>query len=64
MHRSDSALKNDTHKQLWDFEIRSPNLGQNSMPFNNEQKREDFQYCGLYCPGRPQSGVERRRKEQ
>ena len=42
----------------------SPNLGQKTTPYNNQQKeKKNLQNCGLCCPGRPQNKTERKRKE-
>ena len=40
MHNPAPVLENDTHKLLWDFDKhRSPNLGQKTRPYNNQQKK-------------------------
>ena len=40
----------------------SPNLGQTTRPYNNQQNRENLQDCGLCCPGGPQRKIARMRK--
>ena len=40
-----------------------PNLNQKTRPYNNQQKNEDMQNCGLCCTGWPQSTIERKWKE-
>ena len=66
MHNPKSALVNDTHKLLWDFEIQTDHLISARPPdlIIINKKREDFQDCGLCCPGGPQSEIERMRKEE
>ena len=41
MHIPASVLENDKHKLLWDLDIQteSPNHGQNSRPYNDQQKK-------------------------
>ena len=72
MHNPEPVLKNDTRNLLWDFEIemdhlisaRRPDLViANNNNNNNNNKKENLWSCGLYCPGRPQSIIERKRKE-
>ena len=37
-----------THKLLWDFDIhRSPNLGQKTRPYNNQQKKKKKRTCKI-----------------
>ena len=31
----------------------SPNLGQTTRPYNNQQKRQNLHNCGLWCPSGP-----------
>ena len=39
MHNLEPVLENDIHKLLWDFDTNgSPNLGQKTRPYNNQQK--------------------------
>ena len=42
MYNPVSFLENDTHKLLWNFDIYngSPNLGQKTRPYNNQQKKK------------------------
>ena len=48
---------------FWDIN-GSPNLGQTTRPYNNQQQqKENLQNCGLCCPGWPLSDIERKRKE-
>ena len=37
MHNLASALKNDTHKLLLDFDL--PNLGQKTRPYNSKKSK-------------------------
>ena len=44
----------------------SPNLGQKTRPYNNQQKKkkkENLQNCRLCCPGRAQNKTERMWKD-
>ena len=41
MHNLASVLENNTHKHT----NTSPNLGQKSRPYNNQQKKENLQNC-------------------
>ena len=34
-----------------------------TRPYDNQQKRENLQNCGLCCPGGPQSKIESKQKE-
>ena len=61
MHNPESVLENETHKFLWDFDIQTDHLI-STRPYNNQQKR-DLQSCGFYCPGGPQSKIEKMQKE-
>ena len=38
-HNTESVLENETHKLLWDFTNRSPNLGQTTRPCNNQPQQ-------------------------
>ena len=42
MHNPAPVLENDSHKLLWDFNIKngSPNSGQKIRPHNNQQKKK------------------------
>ena len=64
MHNPESVLENETHK-FWDFEIKNglSNHGQTTRPYNNQQKRQNLQNCGLCCPGEPQYKIERKSNE-
>ena len=65
MHNPESFLwKWDTQTPLrfWDTN-GSPNFDQTTKPHNNQHKRENLQNCGLSCPNRPQSKIERKQKE-
>ena len=55
MHNPESVLNNDTHKLLWDFKTQTDHLisARETKPYNNQQKRENLQDCGLCCPGGP-----------
>ena len=52
---------------LW-YTNGSPDLGQKTRPYNNQQKKkkkkENLQNCRLCCPGRPQNKTERIGKER
>ena len=39
MHNPAPALENDTHNLLWDINNGSPNLGQETRPYNNQVKK-------------------------
>ena len=41
----------------------SPNPGQKTRPYNNQQKEENLQNCRLCCPGGPQNKSEGMCKE-
>ena len=43
---------------------RSSNLSQTTRSSDSEQKEENMLNCGLCCSGRPQSQIERKRKER
>ena len=58
MHNPDSVQENDACPMgLWHAN-GSPNLGQKTWPHDNQQKKENLQNCGLYCPGWPQNKTE------
>ena len=75
MHGPKSALKNEMHKLLWDFEIqidhqistRRPDLiiinNNNNNKKKKKKKRENLQNYGLCCSGGPQSEIKRMWKE-
>ena len=42
MHNPASVLENDTHKLLWDFDIETDPLDQNTRPYNNQQTKENL----------------------
>ena len=57
MYNPESVMKNETQPP-WNFDIHtneSPNLGQTTRPYNNQQKGKNLQDCGLCCSSRPQS---------
>ena len=47
MHNPESVLDNETYKLLWGFEVQTDHLVQTTRLYNNHQKRENFQNCGL-----------------
>ena len=48
---------------LW-YTNGSPNLGQKTRAYYNQQKNENLQNCRLCCPGWPQNKTERMWKER
>ena len=47
-----SVLENETQTPMGFGQTNgSPNLGQMSRRYNNQQKKENSQNCGLCCPG-------------
>ena len=65
MHNPAPVLENDTHKILWDFNIKTDYLIPARRPdliiiYN---KKENLQNCRLYCPGRSQNKSEGKGKE-
>ena len=65
MLNPESVLENETHKQLWDFDIQTDHLILARRPdlviFN--KKRENLQNSELCYSSWPQSKIERMRKE-
>ena len=61
MHNPAPVLENDTHKLQWDLDIDTDHQisAKKTRPYNNQQKIENLQNCGLCCPGRPQNKTER-----
>ena len=63
MHNPASALENDSHQLLWDFNIqtdhlipaRRPDLIIINKKKKKKKKKEDMQNCRLCCPGGPQN---------
>ena len=53
MHNPAPVLENDTHKLLWDFGIQngSPDLGQKTRPYNNQQKKKACKIFNFSVPG-------------
>ena len=68
MHNPAPVLENDTHKLLWDFDIKTDHLISARRPdriiINKKKKKENLQNCRLCCPGRPQNKTERMWKER
>ena len=53
MHNPTSVLKNDTHKDLWDFDIQTEHLISARRPdliITNNQKKKKFPNWGVCCP--------------
>ena len=50
MHNPAAVLENDTHKLLWDFDVQSPNLGQKTRPYNNQQKKRTCKIFDFSVP--------------
>ena len=42
MHNPAPVLENDTHKLLWDFNIKTDHLIPKARPYNNQQKEREF----------------------
>ena len=42
LHNPGVVLENDTHKLLWDFDKGSPNLGQKTRSYSNQQKKREL----------------------
>ena len=60
MHNPTSVQENDTHKFLWDFNIKMDHLiSSQQKKKKKKKKRENLQNCQLYCPGWPQNKTER-----
>ena len=65
MLNPESVQENETHKLIWDFDILMDHListRRSDLVMIN--KKENLQNCGLCCPGRSQSKIERKRKEK
>ena len=73
MHNPKFVRQNETHKLLWDLEIETVQLIsarrsdliiiKKKRKKKKEKKKGNLQKYGLCFPGRPQSKVERKRKE-
>ena len=66
-HNPEPVQGNDTHKFLWDFDIKTDHLISTRKPdliIINRKKKENLQSCRLCCPGRPQNKTERIWKER
>ena len=65
MHNPECVQENETHKLLWDFEVQTDHLISARRPgvVIIDKKKENLKICELCCPGRPQSKIERKRKE-
>ena len=67
MHNPESALENEMHKILWDFEIKTHHFisaRRQGLPIVNNKKKENLPNCGLCRSGRPQGKTERKWKER
>ena len=54
MHNPAPVLENDTHKLLWNFNIQngSPNPGQKTRPYNNQQKKWNCKIVDFALPAK------------
>ena len=59
MHKPESVLENETHKILWDFEIKT---SKKTRPSVNKQKRKNVSTGGLCSSSRSQGEAERKIK--
>ena len=66
IHNLESALKNETHKILWNFDIHTDHQisARQSDLVIFSKKTENMPNCRFCRPGRPQSKIEGRRKER
>ena len=63
MHNPTSVEENDTQTPLGFWHTNgSPNLGQTTKPYNNQQKKENLQNYGICYTSWPQSKTERKHK--
>ena len=63
MYTSESVQENKTHKLFWDFEIHMDHLISARRPdFVIVKKKENLKNCGLFCPSRTQSKIEKKAK--
>ena len=64
MHNPAAALENDTHKQLWDFDIQKDQLISARKPdLTIIIKKGNLQNCRVCYPIWPQNKTERMWKE-
>ena len=66
INNPESVPENETHKLLWDFETQTDQQISTRQPdliIINNKKKKNLQNCGLWCPGGPQSGIEKMWKE-
>ena len=68
MHNPVPVLENDTHKFLWDFDIKTDHpisaRRTDLIIINKKKRKENQQNCRLCCPGWPQNKTERMWKER
>ena len=64
MHNPASVLEIDTHKLLWNFDMKTDHLISARRPdlIIINQKKENLQNCRPCCPGWSQNKTERKRK--
>ena len=68
MHKPETLLEKEKHKILWDFQmqkypkipVRRPDI----VKKKKKEKKENLPNSGLYCPVRPQSENQRKRKKR
>ena len=59
-----SVQKNEMHKLIWDFEIKmDPLISARWRDLMIIKTKKNLQNSGFYCPCRPQSKIERDRKD-
>ena len=58
-----SPIDAQTPLGFWDTN-KSPNLGQTTRPRDNQKKKENQPNIGFCHAGRPQSKIERKKKER
>ena len=64
MHNPAAFLENDTQMPMGLSHINgSPNLGQKTRPYSNQQKKVNLQNYRLCCTGWPHNKTERKWKE-
>ena len=60
-----AVLENGTYKLLWNFDIQtSPDLGQKTRRYSNQQRKENVQNCQLCWTGWPQNITESEKKDK
>ena len=66
IHNPAPVIENDSHKLLWDFNIKTDHLIPSRRPdlIIINKKRENLQNCWLTCLGRPQNESEGKWKEE